>query len=83
MLRIENGPTSPTAALQSLTGEGSTSGETGAGAGAGIAGAAGPTYIAQGEIGVSEKSSVLQLKQQLYAQWADLVAKCAAEVPTQ
>jgi hypothetical protein len=77
MLRIEVDPTSPTAALQSLTGEGSNSGETGAGAG--IAGAAGPTCIALGEIGVSEKSSVLQLKQQLYAQWADLAAKCAAD----
>jgi hypothetical protein len=72
MLKIEIDTASPTAALQSLT---ETAAESGIG---GIAGAA-QVFVALGDLAVSEKSTVLQLKQQLFAQWSDLASRSGPE----
>ena len=62
MVRIEVDTSSPTSALQALDGQDS----------GGIAGAAFQLFVALGELPVSEKLSVLQLKQLICTQWAAL-----------
>jgi hypothetical protein len=80
MLRIEVDPTSPTAALHSLTS--TTAAEGGGEGGIAAAGAASQPLVLLGELAVSEKATVLQLKQQLCEQWAALAARNANDGAT-
>lgn len=77
MVRVEVDVSSPGAALSSL--ENATTGIAGGIAGSeggGIAGgAAAQACVLLGEVAVSEKITVLQLKQLLCAQWQDLAAR--------
>lgn len=77
MLRVEVDVSSASTALSTTDGAAATnSGESG-----GIAGASQPSCILLGEVAVSEKMSVLQLKQLLCAQWATLAARGEGDIP--
>jgi len=79
MVRIEIDTSSPTSALQALDATSAGAGAGIAGESGGIAGAAAQVFIPLGELAVSEKLSVLQLKTLLLEQWATLASTVSAD----
>ena len=69
-LRIEIDPSSPTAALDCLTNTGNTEESSGI---ANNTTTSTPSYIYLGDLSISEKSTILQLKQLLYDNWKNLL----------